>query len=430
MSFLARTLGTFGSQSLLIILGLLNNGIVANLLGAEGQGTFAFLLLVPLLLVMLSNFGVGIADVYFTGSKRYPVSVLATQSIIFAIVIGSVVIAGFFMVDHFFAIQQNHLLKIVIWVIPFSLSTLFVGNLFQGLNQIHYYNFATLLPKFCLIVLLVISLILLRTPIKGAAFSYLVAELFAAGLLLFIFVRKVRPDTSGLRLNLTILKNMLQFGGQAFIGNVLNFLNYRLDMFMILFFLDRKALGFYSISVLLSEKIWLIPNSISIVLFPHVAANSQKIDRTPFICRTSFWLTVLLAIALFFLAKFVILLFFIDEYVASVRPLQIILPGIVSLGLMKVLSADLAGRGKPIFLTIASLVTVIVNFFANWFLIPKMGITGAALASSISYTFSAGISILFYIRISGNKISQILIPTSADFHFYMDYLKKSAIRSK
>jgi O-antigen/teichoic acid export membrane protein len=424
MSFLTRTLGTLGSQGLLILLGFLNSAIVANLLGAEGQGTFAFLLLVPTLLVMVSNFGIGIADVYFTGSRRYPVSVLAVQSIIFAGVIGSAVIVGFFAVTQFFPIRDSQLLKMVIWVIPFSLSTLFLGNLFQGLNQIRDYNLTTLIPKLTLFLLIVVALVLLKTQIKGVAVAYLAAEIFAAILLLILFYRKVLAGNSELRLNLTALKDMLHFGVQGFVGNIFNFLNYRLDMFIILFFLDQKALGFYSISVLFSEKIWLVPNSISIVLFPHVAANSQKQEITPFICRTSVWLTFILALALFFVADSIIRMLFIEEFVASVLPLKILLPGIISLGIMKILSADLAGRGKPILLTITSVATVITNFGANWLLIPRFGIAGAALASTLSYTISAGMSIIFYQRVSGNKISELFLPTSADFHFYTNFLKK------
>lgn len=424
MSFLARTLGTLGSQGLLVILGFLNNTLVANRFGAEGQGTFALLMLVPMLLIMLSNLGLGIADVYFAGSRRYSVTVLAAQSILFAGVVGSMAIAAFFVTAAIISTRSSALLKIVVWVVPFSLITLFLGNLFQGLNRIREYNLTTLIPKFLLFLLLVISLFLLKLPIEGVAVAYLVAEITTAILLLILFNRWVLTDKTGFRLNIHVLKEMLHFGVRGFFGNILNFLNYRLDMFIILFFLDRKALGFYSIAVLLSEKIWLIPNSIAIVLFPHVAANSQKEDLTPFICRTSIWLTFLLSLALFFLAEFIIRLFYIEEYLASVRPLQLILPGIISLGVMKVLSADLAGRGKPLLITLTSVVALICNFGANWLLIPVWGIAGAALASTLSYTISAGVSVFFYRRVTGKNLSHLFVPTTRDLNFYRNFLKK------
>jgi len=350
--------------------------------------------------------------------------VLAAQSILFAGVIGSAAIATFFVAAEIFPIRNSSLLKIVVWVVPFSLITLFLGNLFQGLNRIREYNLTTLIPKFLLFLLIVVVLFLLKQPIEGVAVVYLVAEVSTAIFLLILFYRRVLTDKTGFRLNFPVLKDMLHFGVQGFFGNILNFLNYRLDMFIILFFLDQKALGFYSIAVLLSEKIWLIPNSISIVLFPQVAANSQKQDLTPFICRTSIWLTFLLALVLFFLAEFIIRLFYIEEYLASVRPLQLILPGIISLGVMKVLSADLAGRGKPLLITLTSVVALICNFTANWLLIPVLGITGAALASTISYTISAGVSVFFYRRVSRNQLSHLFFPTTSDLMFYKNFLRK------
>lgn len=424
MNFLKKIFGTFSTQLLMIFLGLANNAIIANLFGPAGQGSFAFLMLVPAVLVTVGNLGIGIANTYFTGSKKYDLSTLTNQSIFLAISLGGLLIIGFYLANSIFSFHADASLNLVIWVIPFSLTTLFIGQLFLGLNKTKYFNLVILSPKLSLFISIIIIFFIFHADINGICRAYLGAEI-AAGLLVFLFLRrylkpvKIRPVP-----RFSVIKRMITFGLQGFFGNVFIFLNYRLDMFLILYFIDRKALGLYSIAVLLVEKIWLIPNAIGLVLFPQVAADRDKQRFTPLICRNNLFITTLGAALLFFAAPWIIRLFFIDEYAASILPLRILIPGIVILGIQKVLSADLAGRGKPIYATIASGIALILNFGLNLYLLPQMGISGAALASTISYSLSAVCMIYLYKRQTHVSLSQLLLLQKEDIAFYRAFIRR------
>jgi len=170
------------------------------------------------------------------------------------------------------------------------------------------------------------------------------------------------------------IKDVTSYGIKAHMGNIMGFLNYRLDMFIVSGFLNPAAVGFYSIAVGMAEKIWLVANSASTVLFPRVSSETDEQKRkefTPIVSRNVLLISLAGAVALYFLSRWAILLLYSNVYLSSVEPLQILLPGIVALSVAKVLSNDIAGRGKPILNTYMGAITVVTNIGLNifWFII-------------------------------------------------------------
>ena len=53
-------------------------------------------------------------------------------------------------------------------------------------------------------------------------------------------------------------------------------------IFLLLLFLDDIAVGLYSVAVLISERIWLVSQSVSSVLFARIANLSDDVERNKF----------------------------------------------------------------------------------------------------------------------------------------------------
>jgi len=107
-----------------------------------------------------------------------------------------------------------------------------------------------------------------------------------------------------------------------------------------------------------------------------------------------YWLSVSPAFFLTLVANHLIYLLFGVALAESVPVLQILLPGVVILTIYKVMTMDLAGRGKPWISMGAMFPPLIVNIVLNIILIPSLGANEAAIASTISYS-TAGIVFLF-----------------------------------
>ena len=195
---------------------------------------------------------------------------------------------------------------------------------------------------------------------------------------------------------------------------------------MVAYFLNVTAVGHYTIAVGMAERLWMIPGSIGTVLFPRVSAigDTQANQLTSKVSRHTLFIVFILSIILLVLAKPLILILFGISFLPSVKPLIILLPGIVALSFAKVLTSDLAGRGRPQFGTYASIVSLSVNIPLNLYFIPKWGISGAAFASSIAYILAAFIIVAAFIKVSKKSWFDILLINKQDFQDYKNFLHK------
>ena len=81
---------------------------------------------------------------------------------------------------------------------------------------------------------------------------------------------------------------------------------------------------------------------------------------------------------------------FSSSFSGAVAPLRWLLPGIFTLSIGRVLVAELLARETPQYIVWASATAVVANVIGNLVLVPRMGISGASLASSVSYSNVGG----------------------------------------
>ena len=196
-------------------------------------------------------------------------------------------------------------------------------------------------------------------------------------------------------------KVSLLFGLKGHFSNVLSFLNYRIDMFLLAYFIDDIAVGIYSIAVMLAERIWLVSQSVSSVLFARVANLASEKERnifTSLASRNTLFITFLGGGFLALISHWLVLTFFGAEYSDSVEPFLYVIPGIVLFSMSKVLANDFIGRGYPEVNTYIACVTALTNFGLNVWLIPTYGIKGAAISTSSSYILDALIKSIYFSR--------------------------------
>jgi O-antigen/teichoic acid export membrane protein len=183
---------------------------------------------------------------------------------------------------------------------------------------------------------------------------------------------------------------------------VLQFFNYRLDAFLVNFFLGPAGVGIYSVSVALAEMLWYLPNAVSFVIFPRAARTRPEAMNafTPRVFRTTLALTALGGLALAALGRTLIVLIYGEAFAPAYGPLLALLPGVVLLGGAKVLTNEIAGRGHPQYNSMASALGLGLTIFLDLLLIPRFGVLGAAIASSLAYAAIFVAAIVFYARVS------------------------------
>ncbi len=420
---------SFLSQILIFGLSALSSVIIARILGPQGKGVYTLAIAIPGIISAMASMGLNFSNIYLIGKKKLPIGIIVGNTILFSTLVGMLVslisiLAVPFFKEFFLKGAPEKYLFITLFTIPFLLLSENIYYILLG----HRYmlKVATVsLARPLVYLILVISFWLSKAISVSSVIQAYVLSLVTALMLGFYFFAKCGFFT-GISLNKRGLKEALWFGLKQHLGTVSQFLNYRLDFLLVAFLLDPLAVGLYSIAVLIGETVWYISKSFGLILYPKIAAaDSEKANQfTPLVCRNAVFFTLLAIAFLFIFSDALIPALFTAKFIPSVTALKLLLPGIFFMSVARILSSDLTGRGFPEYSTIASFACLLVTVALDLILIPKYGINGASLASSLAYFVDALVIVIIFKRETGLRLSEILIIKLNDFSVYKCLFKK------
>jgi len=149
-----------------------------------------------------------------------------------------------------------------------------------------------------------------------------------------------------------------------------------------------------------------------------------------YMCRNTLFVTIIYCILIGVIGNIVLKVLFGVRFLPSLMPMLLLLPGIVGLAINKVLCSGFSGLGKPEFGTYTVTCSSIATIILDLLLIPKMGINGAAIASSIAYIVSAISGVVIFTRLSGIGMGKLLFVKRQDLTKYPSLYKKILKRIK
>jgi len=430
--FAKQALLTTGTKIVNLGLGLLISILLARGLGPEGRGIYTLAILFPTLIVTFSNLGLGPATVYYVAQEKYPLKNVFGSNTLMSLLLGVIgILAGLLLAAIFpteiFPEVPRTTLYLALTLVPLNLFLGQVGTqILLGSRRIKDINTAAILSSLSFLVLLFIAIVSLGAGVQGAVWANVMSSALMC-VLLFIWIRRIVGGIS-LKIARDYLRDALDYGLKTYLGNVIGFLNYRIELFILGFLMPAAALGFYSVAVGLAERLWIVSQSASMLIFPVISAEKDEQKRnefTPIISRNVLLITLIGAIVLFFLSPWLIVLLYSQSYLPTVQLFRILLPGIVFLSASRVLANDIAGRGKPLLNTYVGGFGLVVQVILNLVLISKIGVAGSAWATSISYTLIFMVRVVVYSRVSGNTYAKIILPQKTDLVLYQRLVRES-----
>lgn len=427
-SFTRNTMTTLATQGVVFVLAIGISVLTARVLGPEGRGVYSLAVLLPVFLVYFLNFGLGHAAVYFLGQGRHsPREIFGTNLVytgIFSLVAGGIgLLLIHFLAGSIFPNIAPRYLRLALLLVPAQLFLGFVLYILLGLREIKKYNWILLLRALLWLALLVVLLATVRLGIREFILTEFTAGVIACGVLFFWVKRRAGGVSQwGSR---KYAAESLRYGMASHLGIVLSFLQSRIALPLLNGYHSPLLVGYYSISAGLSERISLIPDSVGTVLFPRVSSEqdpSALKKFTPAVLRNALILLLCLAAVLYFSGRWIILLLYSEQFLNSLAPFQVLLPGAVAHGGSMILQNDLRGRGKPLLNTYAAALSLLVSLVLYTAWVPDRGIVGAAWATSVSQFTAFLITLLIYRRVSGNTIRDMVLPNEIDRRFYQHLL--------
>jgi len=367
--------------------------VVARSLGPSGRGTYALAVLIPVLVSQTLSLGLNKAAVYFVGQGQHPMRHIVSTLHWFALALGSIggILTGLGLMQWGTALLSDFppsLLPLALVALPFLLSAAFLGHVLLGQERTISFALQGLAQSAVLLAAQTGGFIWARGQINIAVGGWVLSQLAAAGLAFVLVARDTRP---GLMVSWDFLRQAVRYSRAGYVTDWLEFLNLRLDQFLVQAWSGSTALGQYAVAVSIAEALWQLPISVGAVLFARVAAVGDKARQisTARVARLTMLATLGLVLLLAATAHWLIPLLFGEEYRASLPALYILLPGTVALVLPKVIGGTLYGRGLPQYVTYGAGLSLVVTILADVTLIPRFGIWGAGLASSLAYSIFA-----------------------------------------
>lgn len=423
-SFSSQVLTTAATHILLMIVGLCNSLLVARLLGPEGRGILEAFFLIPIFLSSIGLFSMANGVIYYSGKDVVNRSIYQSSFLIFGLFIATLyaitLLIGQRYIWHVIIHELNYS-WVLASVIPLA-TFLYVGNnaannILLSKRDVIKYNIATIITpsvKLALILPLLCISVVNRTNwiILSTVFS-----LFATSLILFY---NLRPVYTLRTINFQYLTKMFKFSIKSYWGDVLQKLNLVLDKFIIAVFLPPRELGYYAISVLLAQLVWFVPSAINPIVMPYASAvlGRDAEEKLNMLARITLWGSAGVAFAICILLPLIIRYGFGEAFLPSIGPCYILLPGAIAMSHTKILSRIITGRGYPTSDSIASACSFIITIFLLSLLLPKYGIYGAAISTTLAYIVYNSILLLYFKKQLGIRLKSILLPSMYDIAFF------------
>lgn len=392
--------------------------ILARLLGPEGKGVVTALFVIPNMMVSLADLGVRQASAYYIGQEKYTVQDILSSSLLLWLitsVLSVTVVLTYYMVP--FTDSYSWILILIgISFVPVKILVSYFNGVLQGQQKIGNMNIKVIIEFSTRLLFVVFLVWLLDLGVIGAALAT-----FLTTFAVLAYSTYVVKRTAKIRMKYIpgVPQDMFRKGIIFAIALFVLQLNYKVDIIFLENMVGSHDLGLYSVGVTLGELIWQLPAAIGVVLFARSAnsrTDNEASNRSAKLLRIS-WIPLIVGSIIFWLtAPFLVQILYGQEFIEAGGVIRVLLPGIVLMVLFKILNADLAGRGRPLFALKIYLVTLVINVVLNIFLIPIYGIYGAATASSVSYAVGAIIFSIAYHRHTGLQYKDLFIINDDDIH--------------
>ena len=220
-----------------------------------------------------------------------------------------------------------------------------------------------------------------------------------------------------------------RFGLQSWAANLLQQINYRFDVLILGGFATARDVGVYSVALTLTSAAWVLPQGLQTVLFPRVAsldestlAGEISADESDAALAKAVRHGVLLMLPAALLISILLLvavpLLYGGKFHDTTQLGFVLLPGVLLLGIGKILSSAIAGLGYPRYALWIAAVVMPVTLVLYFTLIPSLAAWGAAIASSVSYALTAVLTLYFFRRVTRIRLREALVPRAEDVADY------------
>jgi len=382
-------------------IGVLLNAWMARFLGTEDFGILRYAVALVSLFIPLAELGLStIAVREFLNPRAQKYQLVGTIfSLKLAAAAAAVIGCG---VVAFFIDKEENLLRILILIIS-------CGMLFQAFDVIDYWfqsriesKFVVIAKSAAFIISSSIKIVLLLSQASLIAFGMaLIADSILNAIALIVIFQWRKNDLTQSKISLELAKSLLHSSSPLIFSGIMKIVFLRIDQIMIKNMLDASELGIYSAAVQLSEGFFFIPMILHASVFPTIVEAKEQSSALFYQKLQTFYnllalLGYAIAISITISSTIIIGVLYGPEYSRSANLLAVLIWSVVFINIGVGRSAFLISMDMTKFHFFSMTAAGILNIGLNFVLIPEFGLSGAAIASIMSYGFAGYFSSFFY----------------------------------
>jgi O-antigen/teichoic acid export membrane protein len=412
LAFVKHYGSTTIGQGLLLGLGTLTGILAARMLGPSGRGEYAAIIIWPMAIVGLVALGINQAITFNIGRRAFTVSEVATAVSSIGLIQGAVSVVVGLIAVHFalakYSPTVQHLGSIFALFTPVLILSGNPANLFQGMQDPLRFNIIRVAPALTYLVGLVGLYFTHHANLTSVIFFQLLGYVVTLVLGVTMVWHILKPRWQW---NALTIPSLIHFGFRAQATNLTNYFNQRIDQLVLSLFVPPQQLGFYVVAVTLSTVVTVFPQAAGIVTFAR--GSGQHLEDAKATIGHSFrasliWLLICGSL-LYMLCPMLIRLVFGGAFSGSILACRILLPGALMIGLNQVLYNGASALGRPGLPSCAEGASMAVTAIGLYLLVPRYGYIGAAIVSSVAYTFSFLLMLGLSHRLLGLKFRDLLV---------------------
>ncbi|HXD30873.1 MAG TPA: oligosaccharide flippase family protein [Pyrinomonadaceae bacterium] len=394
----------FSTNALMLSSGVVTSLLSAWALGPTGRGDLFIVLMWPAIFSMLAQVGLPQAYRYWTAKRPECVSPLFSNAIIFTIVVGLVtLVVAQLLIPYLIGERTPEVLRlsrIYLLVIPILMLTDLTRGLLEGARRFKWVG-ALRLILFCVQVG---SYIVLwwtgRLTVAAAAYTMVISVTASMLLSLVAVVVELKPNW---RPGFSELNMTLNYGIRDYPGVLTEFINWRLDLMMLVGIASSSAVGLYAVALRIADITSILASSVGDALMPEVAASDEAENSTKLLTRSlrlTLYAHLLILVPLWIASPYILRFAYGEGFVPVTNVLRMLMFASVMWSAGAVVISGLNGLGHPGLSAIARITSALVMVIALAVWLPTRGIQGAALASIAGYStmFIAALCSLMRLR--------------------------------
>lgn len=257
----------------------------------------------------------------------------------------------------------------------------------------------------------------LLTPYTQMATSWI---LISAGMILTLIVgMRALPLRRG-PVRLRVVWQLSVLGWRYFGLSLLGMFNSQLDQMIASAWLSAGDMGLYAIAISSLNIVGMLQGAVGSIMFPWVAGDSQEsvIDRTARVARRMSLLLVLTVVFVCACSWPFVLIVYGRSYLPAVKVVLLIAPTAAFTGAITVLYQAFYALRWFVGPTLGEGVGAVSGAILLWLLIPRWGLDGAAVATTVSYALDLVVVVWSWVRMSSLPVGA-LVPRRGDVHFVL-----------